>query len=51
MTLYMLSVESSNKKEVNRTLYPYHATKIPRMKEALQALGKDMIIGLKNRTA
>jgi len=40
-----------NEKEARRMLDPYHATKLPRMNEALHALGKDMVIGLKDRAA
>ena len=38
-----------NEKEARRMLDPYHATKLPRMYEALQALGKDMVIGVRDR--
>jgi antitoxin HicB len=37
-----------NEKEARRMLDPYHATKLPRMNEALHALGKEMVIGFKN---
>ena len=40
-----------NEKEARRMLDPYHATKLPRMHEALQALGKDMVIGVKDSAA
>lgn len=40
-----------NEKEARRMLDPYHATRLPRMYEALQALGKDMVIGVRDRAA
>ncbi len=36
-----------NEKEVRRMLNPYHATKLPRVSEALQILGKEMVIGIR----
>lgn len=36
-----------NEKEVRRMLDPYHATKLPRVSEALQILGKEMVIGVR----
>lgn len=40
-----------NEKEARRMLDPYHATKLPRMDEALQALGKNMVISVKDSAA
>lgn len=40
-----------NEKEARRMLDPYHATRLPRMYEALRALGKDMVIGVRDRAA
>lgn len=37
-----------NEKEARRMLDPYHATKLPRMNEALHALGKDIVIGVRD---
>ena len=39
-----------NEKEARRMLDPFHSTKLPRMNEALQALGKDIIIGVRDRS-
>ena len=36
-----------DEKEVRRMLDPYHATKLPRVSEALQVLGKEMVIGVR----
>jgi len=36
-----------NEKEVRRMLDPYHATKLPRVSEALQILGKEIVIGVR----
>ena len=38
-----------NEKEARRMLDPYHTTKLPRMNEALHALGKEMIVGVRDR--
>ena len=40
-----------NEKEVRRMLDPYHTTKLPRMYEALIALGKEMVISVRDRAA
>ena len=40
-----------NEKEARRMLDPYHATKLPRMYEALIALGKEMVISVRDRAA
>lgn len=37
-----------NEKEARRMLDPYHVTKLPRMHEALHALGKDIVIGVRD---
>lgn len=39
-----------NEKEVRRMLDPYHITKLPRINDALLALGKEMIIGYRDMT-
>ena len=39
-----------DEKEARRMLDPYHATKLPRMNDALHALGKDMVIGVRDST-
>ena len=40
-----------DEKEARRMLDPYHATKLPRMHEALHALGKEMVIGVRDSVA
>ncbi len=40
-----------NEKEARRMLDPYHTTKLPRMHEALIALGKEMVISVRDRAA
>ena len=37
-----------DEKEARRMLDPYHATKLPRMHEALHVLGKEMVIGVRD---
>lgn len=40
-----------NEKEIRRMLDPYHATKLPRMLEALRALGKNVMVSLRDHAA
>lgn len=40
-----------DEKEARRMLDPYHATKLPRMHEALHALGKEIVIGVRDSAA
>lgn len=40
-----------NEKEARRMLDPYHTTKLPRMYDALIALGKEMVISVRDRAA
>lgn len=35
-----------DEREVRRMLDPRHATKLPRIKEALEALGKRLVVGV-----
>lgn len=37
-----------NEKEARRMLDPFHATKLPRMRQALHILGKDIVIGIRD---
>ena len=40
-----------NEKEVRRMLNPYHATKLPRVSEALHILGKEMVVGVREASS